>query len=1126
MAFFCKQKLLGFGIVVPGDDKLKTVQDTFDMRTIRILILSLFATAANAAVVYDCYTPIPGGWEIHLTGNKNALHGDPTKTIGVVSANGGYNGDPRQHRRPLFPDCDRGMLFSSAELKRLERVPFRPLVLAYNVPRFLFDYHAAGGLLGHLMLGLLAKDGTSKWFHQWSEIDLRYVEGRMEYELRDPSFPGVRVRLSAIAMSGSAGLLVELAIEGLPKGTSLVWMYGGASAYFTNWAMNAPEFAFAPTQCGKDWVRWEDGAFTLTRAFDKSDIVMNEVFAVARRLPEWKALIQGGCSWKGKAGIGDPQAVLRSPADLIRATRWQPPGEQPNCVAVYQAELPARRATGFVVVGMGGNIKEAIRHPQAAKKAALARNRSIAGRIATKTPDALLDAAMPMMAFATEGTWADQAYVHGGWSWRFAYLGWRSLYGPTCYGWTNNVEKTLRNHARLNRVPKGPDKSALGSMLEYDPGVFYNMNEVFLDQVRHYFDYTGDLELMRELYPVCEGILQWEDRRLRPGEEPLYENALNTWISDQHWYTRAQCTQASAYMLGANTFMADLATRLGKDPTPFRERAAAIRDAMQRKLWLPQQGVFAEYLDTLGDRMLHSEPELPTIYHSAEFGAASPTQIFQMLQWAHNHLPSVSTPNRGKLYFSSNWYPNMARSYTHSTYEMAYAEELNFALTHYLAGLSDDAYAIIRACLCGIFNGPTPGGLACHSYTDGRQRANDEFADAISMWGRTITEGLFGIVPQRADGIVTLSPQFPTDWPEAAIRTPQFSYKWRRGVSETEIEWTSPVTTKVRLRLPFRSREVEGVRANGRKIDFAIETGNGLNWLMLQTPPTRKGSLAIKWKPSTQGSDALPATLALAQLTTVSPTDSASGLTPTKVWSAPKVPARDLNHWTALDLRPLFNASVPEVMQRVHAAVKPPAAPASPVNTAYYKDHLVAPFVSPKPSDDAWRKKVEADGMAWTADGIPFLSSKEGPNIAVVTRAAVFPQTLTVPVSQSGKTLYLMISGTTFAMQSHVPNLRVTLRYEDGKSESIELVNPTGIGDCWNQYRYHDTAANGFENIGGRSGPAGSAAVPDLTKPVAVDTEAHLVALDLQPGKALRELVLEAVANDVIFGLMGATILK
>ena len=119
-----------------------------------------------------------------------------------------------------------------------------------------------------------------------------------------------------------------------------------------------------------------------------------------------------------------------------------------------------------------------------------------------------------------------------------------------------------------------------------------------------------------------------------------------------------------------------------------------------------------------------------------------------------------------------------------------------------------------------------------------------------------------------------------------------------------------------------------------------------------------------------------------------------------------------------------------------------------------------------------------------------------------------------------------MISGTTFAMQSHVTNLRLTLHYEGGLSEPIDLVNPTGIGDCWNQYRYHDTAANGFENIGGRSGPAGSAQVADLTRPVAVDTEAHLLALELKPGAVLRELRMEAVANDIIFGLMGATILK
>ena len=93
---------------------------------------------------------------------------------------------------------------------------------------------------------------------------------------------------------------------------------------------------------------------------------------------------------------------------------------------------------------------------------------------------------------------------------------------------------------------------------------------------------------------------------------------------------------------------------------------------------------------------------------------------------------------------------------------------------------------------------------------------------------------------------------------------------------------------------------------------------------------------------------------------------------------------------------------------------------------------------------------------------------------------------------------------------------------------TIDLVNPFDIGDCWSTWcgRFHDTAANGFENIGGRSGPAGSAEAGDLTKPVEVDTEAHLLGFDLKKGTVLEKVGFEAIANDVIFGIMGATILK
>ena len=122
-----------------------------------------------------------------------------------------------------------------------------------------------------------------------------------------------------------------------------------------------------------------------------------------------------------------------------------------------------------------------------------------------------------------------------------------------------------------------------------------------------------------------------------------------------------------------------------------------------------------------------------------------------------------------------------------------------------------------------------------------------------------------------------------------------------------------------------------------------------------------------------------------------------------------------------------------------------------------------------------------------------------------------------------------MISGATFPAQSHVVQLRVTLHYEDGTKHVRDMVSPFDIGDGWNTWlgRYHDTAANGFENIGGREGPAGSSEVKDMTKPIHVnDSEAHLVPFELEQGIRLRSVEMEAIANDVVFGVMGATILK
>ncbi len=1086
-----------------------------------LLLCALSAATATDAETsppnHGMYSPVEEGWSIALPSGYETSRPSPGVTIGVTTDNA------RQHRRPLYPPADKALIWSAEELAKLDRCGFRPLVLAYNEPRFLFDFHSAGGLLGHLYLGLLQGDAT-KWFHRWDNlISVCYTGGRMEYKLRDPAFPGATVRLSASALAHSAGLIVKINVEGLSSPATLVWAYGGASAFFTNYNMGAAEFTFAPEHCAKDTILLDNGRFSLRRAFDKTDVCVNEVFSVTRRLPEWKALVQGGSSWAARLGFGAPASFAESPAALRGNTQWMDDTnrrERQNATAVQEIALTPGQTDGYVVIGMGGDIQEAIAAPAKAWEDALARNRSISERVVVHTQDPPLDAAVRMMAFATEGTWGDSAILHGAWSWRFAYLGWRGWYGSACYGWLDRVKQSIQHHTTLGRVAQGDDQGALGSLLEYDPGVFYNMNEVFFDQTRQYFDYTNDLELMREIYPVLEGIAAWEDRRLQPGNAHLYENALNTWISDSHWYIGGQCTQASAYMLRAYTFLAELAQRLGYDAAPHQTKAAAIRQAMQDRLWMPDQGVFAEYRDTRGAMLLHPEPELPTIYHSAEFGAADNGQIHRMLLWADSHLRRDPTPGDGRLVWSSNWFPNRGRTYTHSTYELAYGENLNYALTNWLAGRSDIAYALLRASLCGIFNGPTPGGLACHSNSNGTQRANDEFTDAISMWGRAVVEGLFGIVPKLQDKRILLSPQFPLGWEKASISTPLLSYNWRRHNGTIAIEWTAPQPISIHLHMPLLATGIHSITGVGGDTNDPVgmeptETGfDGLLWANAVSPEATHGRFLIRYTPGP-----IVAQQAACQETA-----------PARVWKHLDNPTHDLSRWALTDLGGVFNSPLTEVLPRVTKEAKPPAPPASQVGFGYWRDHLLQYHGSRNDpvSDAAWRAKVDVDGVAWTSEGIPFKSAREGANIAVVTRAGGFPEQLAFPVNATGTTLYLMLSGMTFPAQSHVPNLRVSLQYSDGTAEVKDLVNPFDIGDCWGTWcgRFHDVAANGFENIGGRKGPAGSAEVADLTKPVDMDTEAQLLAFDLRPGGTLEKVSLEAIANDAVFGIMGATILK
>ena len=387
-------------------------------------------------------------------------------------------------------------------------------------------------------------------------------------------------------------------------------------------------------------------------------------------------------------------------------------------------------------------------------------------------------------------------------------------------------------------------------MLEEPDAVFYNMNEVYLDDIYYHYRWTGDRELLGSLFPVIEGILSWEKRRLDPDDDALYESCLNTWISDSHWYSGGDSTQASAYMYRGYQLAVEAAKAAGKDSKRFQQEAERIRAAMNSRLWLSSEGHYAEFIDRLGLKRIHPEPELPTIYHPIDFGITDPFQAYQMLRFTEKNLRNeTEIPHGGRLVWSSNWAPNYDEHYTHSTYDLIFAENLNLAIAYYRAGQFDKAYELVKGAYASMYQGGIPGGLSCHAYANGQQRANEEFADSISMFARTAVEGVFGILPEMEDGIINISPGFPKDWNDASISTPDLSYRFHKTNLGITLETETAQPLRIHFRVPIFDASLAAASINGSSVDVHIEPGIGGSFVDVTGPSTTDSSLNLKLGP-------------------------------------------------------------------------------------------------------------------------------------------------------------------------------------------------------------------------------------------------------------------------------------
>ncbi|MBM3239197.1 hypothetical protein FJZ31_23125 [Candidatus Poribacteria bacterium] len=294
------------------------------------------------------------------------------------------------------------------------------------------------------------------------------------------------------------------------------------------------------------------------------------------------------------------------------------------------------------------------------------------------------------------------------------------MYGGDAFGWHDRVRTAIKTYAATQMqdpetAPPKPDpetrltRQAMDSTMHTKGRIWsqpnsdsslYNMQEVFIDEALYHYRWTGDEEYAQEIFPVIKNHLAWEKRCFDPDNDGLYENYANTHISDAHWYSGSPCTQASAYTYRANLMAAQMVRRLGEDDTPFCTEAEKIKQAVDRVLWLKEQGYYAEYKDLLGNQLLHTSVELPTIYHPIDFYMTDMFQSYQLMRYTEYALERVPLAGGGELIWSSNWLP-----WIWSVRMIGSNEAMNTAIAYYKGDAN--IFSLRYLWLCSL-RSPTP----------------------------------------------------------------------------------------------------------------------------------------------------------------------------------------------------------------------------------------------------------------------------------------------------------------------------------------------------------------------------------------------------------------------------------
>lgn len=187
-------------------------------------------------------------------------------------------------------------------------------------------------------------------------------------------------------------------------------------------------------------------------------------------------------------------------------------------------------------------------------------------------------------------------------------------------------------------------------------------------------------------------------------------------------------------------------------------------------------------------------------------------------------------------------------------------------------------------------------------------------------------------------------------------------------------------------------------------------------------------------------------------------------------------------------------------------------------------------------NDLGLRHLADAMGYIRLPQGIPFrIPSTIGDykNITLLSLNPRYSSQMTVPVSGMASHVYFLMTGTTGPLQSRMVNGVITVNYQDGSCDSLEIVNPDNWPSMDQRYerdRYaFSVSTDPLMQISLKTGnliekKLGEA--PFNISPFIDGGAATVLDLPLCSEKELASITITCKARDIVIGLMGMTIFR